>query len=309
MALGLVCQVIEAKKKKNGSVEYHNLMEEKSLQLGRYNNKLYPDSQIVETYVNNVRNLARMVPTINKHAKCFRMSSSLIPLGDRVDRSLWDNSEVRQHLAAAGNAFREHGIRVTMHPGQFCVLSSNSESVIKNAISDLSIHAWILDAMGMPQTPEAAINIHGGKSNESKKLIDVIRGLPHNIKNRLTLENDESCYSVLQLLEIHNKTNVPVVLDSHHHSFNEDHLSLKEAYDAACSTWPSSIRPLQHLSNSETGTSNASFMIRRKHSNYIHSIPDPQLEGLLDNKIDVEIEAKMKNLAIANIRKDFNIFC
>lgn len=309
MALGLVCHLIEQRTKKNGTYEYYNLMQEKSLQLGRYQKGLYTKSDIFETYLNNVRNLAKMSHVISDHAKCFRLSSSLLPLSDKVDRSLWENDSIRKHLAEAGKTFRNNGVRVTMHPGQFCVLSSTSDNVIKNAISDLQMHAWILDAMGMPRSPESAINIHGGKSNEAGRLIDSINSLPDNIKSRLTLENDESCYSVLQLLEVHKRTGTPVVFDSHHHVFNEDHLSLDEAYAAACDTWPKNIKPLQHLSNSEPGTENASFIVKRKHSGYIHTIPDVQLAGLVANNVDIEIEAKMKNLALQKLRSDFGLTC
>jgi UV DNA damage repair endonuclease len=52
---------------------------------------------------------------------------------------------------------------------------------------------------------------------------------------------------------------------------------------------------------------NGSFPDRRKHSQYIHYVPDCQLELAKENLIDLDVEAKMKNLAIMKMRKDFNI--
>lgn len=44
-------------------------------------------------------------------------------------------------------------------------------------------------------------------------------------------------------------------------------------------------------------------MDRCKHSDYIHRVPDVQLQGLFEDAIDLEVEAKMKNLAVERLRK------
>lgn len=82
---------------------------------------------------------------------------------------------------------------------------------------------------------------------------------------------------------------------------------MEEAYMATMETWPSGTKPLQHISNTEPELSNGSFTDRRKHSNMIHYVPEPQLKGLRDNLIDVEIEAKLKNVAVFDMRKKFSI--
>ena len=71
-------------------------------------------------------------------------------------------------------------------------------------------------------------------------------------------------------------------------------------------TW-GTIKPLQHLSNTEPGMENGSFTERRKHSYNIHYIPEKQKELILENIIDVDVEAKGKNLAVLKMRKDFYI--
>ena len=306
--LGICCHYLsEQTKPKSGEKFYFNEMEERSLQLGRFKAGKYTNDQITGTYVNNVKKLAEMIPFIHRQGvKLFRVSSALFPLGDKVERELWDNDEVKKHLKLAGDFIINNGMRVSTHPGQFCVLSSDSDDVIANARADLDIHAWIFDMMGLPETPYYAINIHGGKSNRIGKLIDQINKLPDNIRKRLTLENDESAYSVLQLLEAHRETGLPITFDSHHHTFNTDDLMMEEAYEAACATW-GDIRPLQHISKTDPVHVNGNFTDRRKHSDLIHYVPDCQLNALRENKVDVEVEAKLKNISVMKMSKDFEI--
>jgi hypothetical protein len=39
----------------------------------------------------------------------------------------------------------------------------------------------------------------------------------------------------------------------------------------------------------------------------IHYVPAPQLQSMRDDTVDVEVEAKMKNIAISKMVKDFCI--
>lgn len=307
--LGLCCHFLREETKSRSGEKYHvNAMDEHTLQLGRYRNGKYTSEIIKGTYVNNVRNLANMLPVIHgTGVKHFRISSALFPLADQVDRNLWDNDDVKMHLKRAGKYIQEQNMRICTHPGQFTVLSSDSDNVVENAVKELTHHGWLFDEMGLDHTPYYAINIHGGKRNRTSRLIDAIKSLPDCVRKRLTLENDETCYSTTDLLEVYKHTGTPICWDSHHHTFNDGDLTLDEAFNAACETWKKDIKPLQHLANTEPGMENGSFPDRRKHSNMVHYVPDCQLRGLRENTIDVEIEAKMKNIAIEKMRKDFSI--
>ena len=307
--IGLCCHFLkEDTKPRSGEKYFVNAMEERSLQLGHFRNGKYPPELIKAIYVNNVRNLANMLPVIRKSgSKHFRISSSMFPLVDQVDRELWDNDEVKDHLNRAGKYILEQNMRITTHPGQYVVLSSDSDRVVENAIKELSHHGWLFDEMGLDRSPKYAINIHGGKRARSSRLIEQIKSLPDSVRRRLTLENDESCYSVIDLLEVYKHTTTPICWDSHHHTFNDGELTLDEAFEVSCATWPQDINPLQHIANTEPGMEHGSFTDRRKHSNMIHYVPDCQLKALRENIIDVEVEAKMKNIAILKMSKDFSI--
>jgi len=307
--MGLCCQFLQEKKKRNGDTIYQNIIKEKSLQLGAYKNGRYDTQRILETYRNNIKEHLRVIPKLNELSiKSFRISSSLFPLFEFNAGLAKRDGEILSGLRLLGEEFKKSGIRVTTHPGQFTVLSSDKDSVVQNSIKELEYHAWIFDQMGFDQTPYYAINIHGGKAKRGERLIDVINSLPKSVKNRLTLENDEKSYSISDLLQIHSSCNIPIVFDSHHHNFNSNSIKPVDASNLAVSTW-GKIKPLQHLSNTEPGKENAGFNDRRSHSQLIHNIPDFQLQYLVEDSVDIDIEAKAKNLAIIKIRKDFKVEC
>ena len=307
MSLSVCCQWIEPRTKRDGTVVYENVIDEKLLQLGAYKNGKYSRERVLETYRGNVKEVLRTIPyLVQNNIKSFRLSSSLFPLYEFCGEIARSDSVIQQDLKTAGQLFLQHNIRVTCHPGQFCVISSDKQSVIDNSIKELEYHAYIFDSMGLPATPYYAINIHGGKGDRSEKIIEVYQTLPENIKNRLTLENDEKCYNVTDLLSIHRATKCPIVLDTHHWSFDCSDMGLDQAISETIKTW-GNVKPLQHLSNTEPGLENSSYTQRRAHSQYIHYIPEQQLSLIKDNCVDVDIEAKAKNLAIFKMREDFNV--
>jgi len=304
MSLGVCCQWLESYTKRDGSVVYENSINERSLQLGRFQKSFYSKTYIRDVYINNINQIIKLVPKlVASNIKLFRLSSNLFSLFEYNKDMLYDDEQINYLLAKAGKAFIDAGIRVTTHPDQFVVLSSDNYKTVDNAIKELSHHAWVFDKMGFPVSRNAAINIHGGKSDRLEQLVSVVRSLPDNVRNRLTFENDESCYNIVDLLKVHSVTGVPIVWDSHHHTFNNGDLSLDDAFNLSVYTWNySGCKPLQHLSNTTPGLENGNFTERRKHSDYIHYIPDCQREGLLVDVIDVDVEAKMKNLAVDRIK-------
>lgn len=307
MSLTVCCQWLEPRTKRDGSIVYENSIDEKLLQLGAFKKGKYTEQQILQTYINNVNELLKLVPKLNAaNIKSFRMSSNVLPLFEFCEDIAKNSFELLNKFKLLGDMFKKNNIRVTCHPGQFAVISSDSDSVICNAVKELNYHAWMFDQMGFEQTPYYAINIHGGKRGNTDRAVDTIFSLPIQTRNRLTLENDESSYSVSELLKIHEKTQTPIVWDSHHHSFNTGNMDFSTACIETMKTWKD-IKPLQHLSNTEIGLENGSFTERRKHSFNIYYIPEEQKKLLLENKIDVDVEAKGKNLAVLKMRNDFGI--
>lgn len=298
---------MEPRTKRDGSIVYENSIKEKSLQLGAYKNGKYSEERIVETYHNNVNELIKLIPKlVENKIFSFRVSSNILPLFDKAGDIAKNDEKLIQKFKILGELFLKNKIRVSTHPGQFTVISSDRDEVIANSVRELEYHAWMFDRMGLAQTPYYAINIHGGKRDRSNRMVDTILELPENIRSRLTLENDERCYNPRQLVEVSEKTNVPVVWDSHHHTFNDGNMTAEEAMWACIETW-GEHKPLQHLSNTFEGLEKGNFSERRKHSYHIHNIPDVQREVMEADLVDVDVEAKGKNLAVIQMRKKFSL--
>lgn len=304
MALGLCCQWLTAHKGKP-----KNILVSRSLQLTAYRKGKYSHQKIKQTYLDNLNNLLELLPTIiGSGIRSFRVSSAMFPLFDKVPRELAENDETLGLLEKIGAIAIANGVRLTTHPGQYAVISSDEEHKVANALREVDYHGWMFDKMNLPKTPYYSINIHGGKSNRRENLIAGISRLSPSARCRLTLENCEFAYSVKDLEPIARETGVPICFDSHHHRFNTAGLSGEEAMAIAMDTWPKGIRPMTHISNSKPEYSESDPATKlRQHSDYLSYFPDYQLEANNSGKIDVEVEAKKKNFAIFKAVEDFGL--
>ena len=236
----------------------------------------------------------------NNNIKFFRLSSALVPWGDGLDlTTLKDYNEISIALRKAGDYAKANGIRITSHPGPFVVLTSPKKNVVEAAIKDLELHGKIFDLLGLSQTPYNKINIHcngvyGDKLSAMNRFCENYLRLSDSVKNRLTVENDDkaSMYNVKDLMYIHNRINIPIVFDYHHHLFNTGDLSEEEALKLAITTW-GDITPVVHYSESKALHEENNKLKPQAHSDYIKSLPNTY--GL---DVDIMVEAKAKELAI-----------
>jgi UV DNA damage endonuclease len=236
----------------------------------------------------------------NNNIKFFRLSSALVPWGDGLDlTTLKDYDEISIALRRAGDYAKANGIRITSHPGPFVVLTSPKENVVEAAIKDLELHGKIFDLLGLSQTPYNKINIHcngvyGDKLSAMNRFCENYLKLSDSVKKRLTVENDDKAtmYNVKDLMYIHNKINIPIVFDYHHHTFNTGDLSEEEALKLAITTW-GDITPVVHYSESKALHEENNKLKPQAHSDYIKSLPNTY--GL---NVDIMVEAKAKELAI-----------
>jgi len=249
--------------------------------------------------VENTEILNGIIRWNNKNGiQVYRMTSDLFPWASEYEfEQLPDWRTIRSNLEAAGSLAYSTNQRLSFHPGQFNSLASARESVVLNAIRDLSIHGTVMDVMGLPRTREAKINIHlGGVFGDKDTAIDRwcknYELLPQSVKDRITLENDDkaNCYSVEDLYKVWQRLGVPIVFDYHHHKFCPGNLSEKEALHLAASTWDD-IRPVTHYSESAS-TREGRDAIPQAHSNFVDG---PVNDWGLD--IDCVVEAKAKELA------------
>jgi len=255
-----------------------------------------------ELALQNVRDLFTILKWNNENnIKCFRVSSDMFPWASEygIENSPY-YLRIKTVLQACGHYAKQHGIRITSHPGPFNVLVSPTEKVVQNTITDLEIHGKIFDMMGLEQSPYNKINIHcngvyGDKESAMDRFCLNFQRLSPSVQSRLTVENDDkaSMYSVKDLMYIHERIGIPIVFDYHHHKFCTGDLSEQEALELAISTWPKDIKPIVHYSESKALHEGNEKLKPQAHSDYIKELPN-----LYGNDVDVMVEAKAKELAI-----------
>lgn len=255
-----------------------------------------------ELILQNVRDLFEILKWNNQHnIKLFRVSSDIFPWASNYNiEDLPDYTKISNILKGCGTYAKQHSIRLTTHPGPFNVLVSPNESVVNNTITDLEIHGKLFDMMGLEHSPYNKINIHcngvyGDKQSAMDRFILNFNRLSKSVQSRLTVENDDKAtmYSVKDLMYIHEKINIPIVFDYHHHRFCTGNQTEKEALELAISTWPDGIVPIVHYSESKSIHENDNTIKPQAHSDYITELPNTY-----NHDVDIMVESKAKELAI-----------
>ena len=254
----------------------------------------------------NARDLVKIIKWNHTNGfKLFRMSSDLVPWASEFQLSdMKDYEKFANVLKGAGALAKSYGQRITSHPGPFNVLVSPNDRVVDNTIRDLSIHGEHFDLMGLERSHQNPINIHcngvyGDKKSAMDRFIKNFKRLPESVQSRLVVENDDkaSMYSVKDLMYLHEHIGIPITFDYHHHRFNTGGLSEQEALELAMSTW-GDYKPLVHYSESrqleEEGVK------AQAHSDYIYS--EINTYG---HSLDIEVEAKMKELTVLDYLSKF----
>ena len=287
--LGLVCITASDK------VRYRTVTRKRLLQLT-------PEEQeqvLRQLYSDNLRRLNGAIDFCDaNNIRLYRITSALFPFADTPDGERVLN-EFDEDLRVIGDRASTLGIRLVVHPDQFVVLSSDTPSVIENSIKILQMQAMIFDKLGMPRSPWAMMEIHGGKANRAERLVEVIRNLPDAIRSRLALENDEYAYSASEILDICRAAGVPMVFDAHHHVIHEgldnyEDSSVAEILAAARTTWPLPEWQLVHISNGCESFGD------RHHSDLITIMPSSYRDAPW-----IEVEAKLKEQAIDKLQREW----
>ncbi len=237
----------------------------------------------------------------------FRLSSNVFPWASEYQlHDMPDYEAIYEACERSGNYIRQHGIRITSHPGPVNKLASPKERVFENTKRDLEIHGEFFDMLGLPRDHYAKINIHVGAAYNNKPVaLDTFarnfERLPVSVTSRLTVENDDrqSLYSTQELYDgVFTRTGIPIVFDYHHHGFCTGDLTEKQALELAISTW-GDIKPVVHYSESRAEEKKDAKIRPHAHSDYVNGPVDDYGYDL-----DVMIEAKAKELALFKLKKN-----
>jgi len=236
----------------------------------------------------------------------FRINSQILPLathpeiGYRIS-DLPGHREIEEQYRTCGRLAAEHGLRTTLHPDQFVLLSSPSQEVTRHSLEELRHQSEIAELVGSD-----VINLHGGGAYGDRpaalgRLSRRIEALPEEVRSRLSLENDDRIYTPEDLLPVCEAAGIPLVYDVHHHRCLPDGLSVEEASARAVSTWDR--EPLFHLSSPRGGWTSA---LPRRHDDYVDpaDVPEAWISLARERALTVEIEAKDKELAVLRLIGD-----
>ena len=260
--------------------------------------------------LDNCKDLYKILEWNNNNGfKFFRITSNLFPWCSEYKlEDMPDYKQIKYVLQCCGEYVHNNDMRITSHPGPFNVLTSPHPHVVDNCIKDLSIHGEVFDLMNLSRTPYNKINIHiggayGDKKSAMERFCENFHRLPESVKTRLTVENDDKAtmYSVVDLYEgVYCKIGIPIVFDYHHHRFCTGGLTEEDALEVAISTW-NNITPVVHYSESRNIEQEDDKIRPQAHSDYVYDYIDTY-----NNRVDIMVEAKAKELAVLKYKEIHN---
>jgi UV DNA damage repair endonuclease len=232
----------------------------------------------------------------------------------------WQRPEVQNHcekiFAPIGETARRLDVRLSFHPGQFCVLASEADEIVERSILEFEYHADMARWMGYGSTWHDSgfkINVHLSGKGGPEKFIRTLGRLTPEARNLITIENDEMSNGIDVTLQV--AKHVALVLDIHHHWINTgEYISLQDARtQQVIDSWRG-VRPAMHYSISredlliehdpDTKPDLQQLLAQgykkqklRAHSDFMWNRASNAWALTFSNKFDIQVEAKGKNLA------------
>ena len=265
------------------------------------------------------KRLVEYVGSLPPELRMVRLGSNQLPCATQRDwMYFWRRPDVvaycEKHYAQVGETARALDVRLSMHPGQFCVLASDNEEIVERSIEEFEYHANLIRWMGYGRKfQDFKCNVHISGKKGPAGIRDTLKRLSPEARNTITIENDENKWGIDDSLEL--ADDLALVLDVHHHWVREGTYiepnddRVKRIVDS----WRG-VRPAMHFSQSqehilqpldpnvrpdrnalmESGIARGKL---RAHSDYL---PNSALNDYVLSHwhwADIMVEAKMKNLA------------
>ena len=274
---------------------------------------------IVEHNLNATERLVDYVSTLPLSQRMLRIGSDMLPAYTEatfghLTKTNYITDMIATKLSNIGNKARLNNVRMSMHPGQFCVLASDNPDIVQRSVEEFEYHADIVRYMGYgKQFQDFKINVHISGRQGPAGIKAILPKLSQEARNCITIENDENKWGIGDSLEL--EKDVALVLDIHHHWCREGEYI--EANDdrvkRVIDSWRG-VRPAMHYSCSredylighktdvkpdfqqliETGHKKGKL---RAHSDYMWNSAVNEWAGSFRNDFDIMVEAKAKNLA------------
>jgi UV DNA damage repair endonuclease len=263
--------------------------------------------------------LIERVGSLEPDLRMVRLGSEMLQGYTEKDwQAWWQRQEIQDHLekifAPVGEAARRLDVRISFHPGQFCVLASENPGIVERSIEEFEYHADMARWMGFGRTfQDMKINVHISGKRGAQGIRDVYGRLSPEARNCITIENEENSHGLDDCLALADL--VPIVLDIHHHWIREGEYIDPDSdrVDRVVGSWRG-LRPTLHYSvsredvlvghDSQTLPDHAALLAQgykkqklRAHSDFYwnHAVNEWAL-GFCD-RFDIMCESKGKNLS------------
>ena len=272
----------------------------------------------------NARAALRMVERVGslpEHLRMVRLGSEMLQgYTEPSWIDWWQQSDIQRHLetifAPVGARARELGVRLSFHPGQFCVLASENDGIVERSILEFEYHADMARWMGYGATWHDhgfKINVHLSGKGGPEKFLRSLGKLSPEARNLITIENDEISNGLDLTLLV--ADHVALVLDIHHHWVKTgEYISPTDSrVQRVVESWRGT-RPAMHYSvsredilvdhDTRVRPDLAGLLARghkkqqlRAHSDFYWNSAVNEWAGSFSPQFDIQCEAKGKNLA------------
>ena len=165
------------------------------------------------------------VGSLEPELRMVRLGSEMLQGYTEKDwQAWWQRREIQDHLekifAPIGETARRLGVRLSFHPGQFCVLASDNPGIVERSIEEFEYHADMVRWMGFgKEFQDYKINIHISGRQGPEGVRRAYSKLSPEARNCITIENEEITHGIEHCLALSDI--IPTVLDIHHHWVRE----------------------------------------------------------------------------------------
>jgi UV DNA damage endonuclease len=273
-------------------------------------------------------NMIERVATLPAERRMVRLGSEMLQGYTQEDwKGWWQQTDVQDHLARIfapiGETARRLDVRLSFHPGQFCVLASEHDVIVERSIEEFEYHADMVRWMGYGKSfQDFKINVHISGRKGPDGIKDTLQRLSPEARNCITIENDENAWGIDSSLEL--EKHCALVLDIHHHWIRTGEYI--QASDDRCKrvidSWRG-VRPAMHYSVSRedylvdhdplaipdytqllaTGYKKQKL---RAHSDFFWNTASNAWALSFNDQFDIMCEAKGKNLASGQLYEQKN---
>ena len=181
--------------------------------------------ELIQHNLTALYNVINKIGTLDESLRLFRIGSDILPVYTHNDWSYFYRKPdvlalCESGFSGVGEIARSRNVRLSFHPGQYCCVVSDSPDVVHRSIEELEYHADMLRWMGYGQSfQDFKCNVHLSGRLGIDGFEAAWNRMSLELRNTLTLENDEYQKNIDQLIKLKDK--VAIVLDIHHHLISD----------------------------------------------------------------------------------------